>query len=105
MAPNDIDEVHVGLVAQVHLLAYQSRNLPRIEGTVREVSADRLEDPKTHQPYYLARVAVATRRCRPGSSLSAGMPADVVIVTGERTMLDYLLRPLTDTMRRGMRES
>ena len=45
VAPVDIDEVHVGLAAQVHLLAYKSRNMPRIEGTVREVSADRLEDP------------------------------------------------------------
>ena len=92
MAPNDIDEVHAGLVAQVHLLAYRSQNLPRIEGTVREVSADRLEDRTTHQPYYLARVAVATEALPAGIVLSAGMPADVAIVTAERTMLDYLLR-------------
>ena len=105
MAPIDIDEVHAGLVAQVHLLAYQSRNLPRIEGTVREVSADRLEDPTTHQPYYLARVAVAPDALPAGVVLSAGMPADVAIVTAERTLLDYLLRPITDTLRRGLRES
>lgn len=105
VAPNDIDEVHVGLVAQVHLLAYRSHNLPRIEGTVREVSADRLEDAKTNQPYYLARVAVGTHALPAGIVLSAGMPADVAIVTAERTMLDYLLRPITETLRRGMRES
>ena len=105
VAPNDIDEVHVGLVAQVHLLAYRSQNLPRIEGTVREVSADRLEDATTHQPYYLARVAVGTDALPAGIVLSAGMPADVAIVTAERTMLDYLLRPITDTLRRGLRES
>ena len=40
-----------------------------------------------------------------GIVLSAGMPADVAIVTAERTMLDYLLRPITDTLRRGLRES
>ena len=105
VAPNDIDEVHVGLVAQVHLLAYRSQNLPRIEGTVREVSADRLEDATTHQPYYLARIAVGTDALPAGIVLSAGMPADVAIVTAERTMLDYLLRPITDTLRRGLRES
>ena len=105
VAPNDIDEVHVGLVAQVHLLAYRSQNLPRIEGTVRQVSADRLEDATTHQPYYLARVAVGTDALPAGIVLSAGMPADVAIVTAERTMLDYLLRPITDTLRRGLRES
>ena len=37
--------------------------------------------------------------------MTAGMPADVMIVTGERTLLDYLLRPITDTLRRGLRES
>ena len=67
IAPVDIDEVHPGLEAQVHLLAYQSRNLPRVQGTVREVSADRLEDPDTHQPYYLARSPSIERRCRPAS--------------------------------------
>ncbi len=105
VAPIDIDEVHAGLVAQVHLLAYKSRNLPRIEGTVREVSADRLEDPATRQPYYLARVAVTPEALPAGVALSAGMPADVAIVTAERTLLDYLVRPLTDTLRRGLRES
>jgi HlyD family secretion protein len=105
VAPVDIDEVHEGLQAQVHLLAYQGRTLPRIEGTVREVSADRLEDPATHQPYYLARVAVRREALPAGVALSAGMPADVAIVTSERTVLDYLVRPLTGTLRRGLRES
>ncbi|MFL5338251.1 MAG: HlyD family type I secretion periplasmic adaptor subunit, partial [Geminicoccaceae bacterium] len=87
VAPVDIDEVHPGLVAQIHLLAYKSRNMPRIEGVVREVSADRLEDPTTHQPYYLARVAVTRDSLPAGVALSAGMPADVAIVTAERTLL------------------
>ena len=104
VAPVDIDEVHAGLAAQVHLLAYQSRNLPRIEGMVREVSADRLEDPTSHQPYYLAQVAVDRATLPAGVTLTAGMPADVMIVTGERTLLQYLLRPITDTLRRGLHE-
>ena len=74
VAPTDIDEVHPGLEAQVHLLAYRSRNLPRIEGAVREVSADRLEDPTTHQPYYLARVAVDPDALPAGVALRPGCP-------------------------------
>ena len=105
VAPVDIDEVHEGLQAQVHLLAYQGRTLPRIKGTVREVSADRLEDPATHQPYYLARVTVRREALPAGVALSAGMPADVAVITSERTLLDYLVRPLTDSLRRGLRES
>ena len=105
VAPVDIDEVHPGLRAQVHLLAYKSRNLRRIEGEVRGVSADRLEDPATRQPYYLAKVAVDRAALPAGITMTAGMPADVMIVTGERTLLQYLLRPITDTLRRGLRES
>ena len=105
VAPVDIDEVHPGLRAQVHLLAYNSRNLRRIEGEVRGVSADRLEDPATRQPYYLAKVAVDRAALPAGITMTAGMPADVMIVTGERTLLQYLLRPITDTLRRGLRES
>jgi HlyD family type I secretion membrane fusion protein len=105
VAPVDVDEVHAGQRAQVHLLAYRSRNLPRVEGAVREVSADRLEDPATHQPYYLARVAVPPAALPAGVALTAGMPAEVAIVTGERTVLDYLVRPVADAMSRGLRES
>ncbi len=105
VAPVDIDEIRAGLPVQVHLLADKGRNLPRIEGTVREVSVDRLQDPTNHQPYYLARVAIAPESLPAGVVLAAGMPAEVAIITSRRTLLDYLVRPLTDTLRRGLRES
>jgi membrane fusion protein, type I secretion system len=54
----DRKAVHSGLQAQIHLSVYASRLVPKIPGTVRTVSADRLVDDTTHQPYYLARVAV-----------------------------------------------
>ena len=69
------------------------------------VAADRLEDPATRQPYYLAKIAVDRAALPAGITMTAGMPADVMIVTGERTLLQYLLRPITDTLRRGLRES
>jgi HlyD family type I secretion membrane fusion protein len=105
VAPVDIDEVHAGLRAQVHLLAYKSRNLPRIDGTVREVSADRLADTQTGQPYYKARIALPTTALPPGVSLAPGMPAEALIITAERTFLNYLIQPLKDAFRRGLRES
>ena len=89
----------------MHLLAYRSRSLQRIDGEVRGISADRLEDPATRQPYYLARVAVDRASLPAGIAMTPGMPADVVIVTGERTLLQYLFRPITDAFRRGLRES
>ena len=85
VAPTDVDEVHAGLEAQVHLLAYRSRAMPRIGGRVLEVSADRLTDPHTQQPYYAARIAIDAATLPADVRLAAGMPADVLIVTGERT--------------------
>lgn len=107
VAPTDIDAVRPGLSAQVHLTAYSSRGLPRINGVVRTVSADRLVDPTTNQPYYLARVEVQRaelKRIDPKLELIAGMPAEVLIVTGERTMIQYLLEPLLRAFWRSFRE-
>ncbi|MFO1072644.1 MAG: HlyD family type I secretion periplasmic adaptor subunit [Geminicoccaceae bacterium] len=108
VSPSDIDVVHAGLTADVRLLAYRSRHLPRITGEVRKVSADRLSDAKTGQPYYTAEIVVDPDRLHtlaPEVALTAGMPAEVLIITGERTMLDYLLDPLYQTFRRALRES
>lgn len=103
--PTDIDEVHAGLKAQVHLLAYKSRTMPRIEGEVREVSADRLTDPQTAEPYFTARILVDAKALPEGIHLAPGMPAEALIVTSERTMLSYLMAPLRDAMRCGMKET
>jgi HlyD family secretion protein/epimerase transport system membrane fusion protein len=107
VSPLDIDVVHPGLTAQVHLSAYPQRNLPRIEGTVRQVSADSFEDEATGQNYYLARVEVDRERLATldrDIELLPGMPAEVMIYTGERTVLDYLADPVIRTVRRSMRE-
>ena len=61
LTPLDVKAVHSGLEAKIQLSAYSSRIVPKIPGTVRTVSADRLMDDATHQPYYLARVAVDRR--------------------------------------------
>ena len=108
VAPADIDVVHPGLAADVHLLAYRSRHLPRIRGEVRKVSADRLTDPHTGQPYYTAQIVVdkaLLASVAPEVELTAGMPAEALILTGERTMLDYLVEPVQLTFRRALRES
>ncbi|MGK9168558.1 HlyD family type I secretion periplasmic adaptor subunit [Inquilinus limosus] len=108
VTPTDIDVVHPGLLAQVHLSAFRSRNLPQIEGKVRSVSADSLRDEKTGMSYYLARVEVdreSLAELGTDVQLVPGMPAEVLIVTGERTLMGYLLQPLRDVFRRSLRES
>lgn len=108
VSPMDIDVVHSGLKAQVQLSAFSSRSTPRIDGFIRSVSADRLVDQSTGQAYFLARVEVEreeVKKIGPDKKLMAGMPADVLIVTGERTMANYLLRPFLDAVWRTLRET
>jgi HlyD family secretion protein len=108
VSPMDIDVVHKGLKAQVQLTAISARSAPRVEGIVRSVSADRLIEETTKQPYFLARVEVdreELRRIGPQIELLPGMPADVLIVTGERTMANYLLRPFLEAIWRTLREA
>lgn len=107
VSPLDIDVVRAGLEARVHLLAYRQRSLPQIGGIVRQVSADSIVDQATGQRYFLARVEVdpaGLATLPEGVPLSAGMPAEVLIKTGERTLLNYLVEPLLDSVRRSFRE-
>jgi HlyD family secretion protein len=103
---NDIDVVHADLPAEVVLTAYKSRTTPRLKGTVTRVSADALIDEKTNLPYFKAQVQIAPQELVkvPEIHLAPGMPAEVFIVTGERTALDYLIQPLRDSFHRAFRE-
>ena len=86
-----------GLPAQIVLPAFKQRHLPRIEGRVRQVSADAIVDPQTGERYFEARIEVDRAQLAalaPDLELTPGMPAEVYITTGERTMLDYLLQPV-----------
>jgi HlyD family secretion protein len=108
ITPSDIDVVSVGLTATVHLTAFSSRGLPRVHGLVRSVSADRIVDEATGQAYYLARVEVPREELAALDKaivLVPGMPAEVLIVTAERTAFDYMTEPFRAAFRRGFRES
>jgi HlyD family secretion protein/epimerase transport system membrane fusion protein len=107
LTPVDVKAVHAGLEARLNLSAWSSRLVPKIPGIVRTVSADRLTDEATRQPYYLARIAVdrpTLHRMAPGVDLIPGMPVEVLVVTERRTMLDYLMRPFDDALWRSFRE-
>jgi HlyD family secretion protein len=104
--PTDIDVVHVGLPARVIFNAFKMRTTPQLEGTVALVSADAMTDERTGVPYYTARIVVDAKELdKLGKrQLQPGMPAETMIVTGERTMLEYLLQPINDTFRTAFRE-
>ncbi len=104
--PTDIDNVAVGAEAEIRFTAFRQRTTPSVLGTVTTVAADTLNDAETNAPYYTARVKVSeTERGRlDGKPLVPGMPADVTIRSGERTLIEYLLEPLTDMMARSFKE-
>lgn len=103
--PEDIDVVHPGLNADVHLVPYNQRRVPRLKGTVMHVSADRLIDKRTDQPYYAAKIRVEDARIvEEGIQIIPGMPAQVFITTGRGTVALYVLRPLLDSFNGAFRE-
>jgi membrane fusion protein, type I secretion system len=103
---DDVQEVRPGMRAEVRLTAIKQRTVPIVYGEVRNVSADRLTDAKTGAPYYMVQIKLDEKElARLGEvKLVPGMAAEVAIPTGARTALDYLVRPLTDTMNRSFRQ-
>jgi HlyD family secretion protein len=103
---NDITKVREGLSAELRLIGYEQRTTPTVAGTVIWVSADRIEDDKQHTAYYEAHLAAdpAALDALPGVSLHVGMPVEASIATGDRTLLEYVLAPLSRVLSRGMRE-
>jgi HlyD family type I secretion membrane fusion protein len=106
VAVEDISDIHPNMRAEVHLTAYKQRIVPIIHGDVIQVSADRLTDPKTNNPYYIAfvRVDQAELAGMPNIKLYPGMPATVMIPTIERTALDYLVGPLIMSFNHSFRQ-
>jgi HlyD family type I secretion membrane fusion protein len=104
--PEDADDVHPGMTAKVNLGAYKQRRLPMIMGVVKTISADRLVDQHTNQPYFSVLISVDKSQLRdyPDIKLIPGMPVDVSLDTGARTALEYFVEPISGVFRRGMRE-
>jgi len=105
LQPTDIDVVQPGLSALVRLTAFKQRSTPSFEGIVRQVSADRLVDAQTGEAYYRVRVSLVEGQAGLSDlELHPGMPVEVMIRTGERTLFSYLAGPILDSLGRALRE-
>ena len=106
--PNrDIDHIYRGQHAEIRFSAFNQRLTNVIDGEVIYVSADSFEDEATGQRYYRARVRVTEEGRQDMTEqmqLLSGMPAEVMIRTGERTFASYIAKPITDMLARAMRE-
>lgn len=100
-----IDNVHPGLPVEMLFPAFDQTKIPKIPGVLQSISADRLLDERLG-PYYKVKVEVtaAGMRLLGNNQIRPGMPVEVFVVTGERTMMSYLLKPLLDRSRSALRE-
>jgi membrane fusion protein, epimerase transport system len=107
LSPLDIDRVKVGQIAEVRFSAFKAKGLPKIEGKLVHISADIISEPgqpsnpQAGQQFYQARVEVSEKGledlARLHLELLPGMPAEVLIHTGQRTLFQYLADPLADS--------
>jgi HlyD family secretion protein len=105
VAPTDIEHVRVGQAVNIRLTAYKAHQVPVVTGHLVYVSADRLLDAQ-NQPVFKVRAALDASALNGlhGVALYAGMPADVLIIEGARSALDYLISPIKDSIRHAMHE-
>jgi HlyD family secretion protein len=104
--PQDIDQIRVGQPARLQFSAFSSRTTPALFGTVRRVSAEITEDERTGNAFYTVRIEPDAGELEKlnDQPLVPGMPVEVFITTGERSALSWLIKPLTDSMGRALRE-
>jgi HlyD family secretion protein len=106
LQPQDIDHVRPGQKAFVRFSAFNQRVTPQLTGTVSMVSADTSHDQQSNTQYFTVRIVLPDdeRRRLGGLQLVPGMPAEVFMQTGSRTMMNYLLKPITEQMNRAFIE-
>jgi HlyD family secretion protein len=105
-SPMDIDRVRGASDVEVRFPSFHARTTPVILGTLASVSADRLIDDATHQPYYLGLVSVNKLEIPDElrDRLRAGMPAEIIAPLTNRTVLSYLVSPLMEAWHTSLRE-
>jgi len=102
----DIDQVHIGQPVRIRFSAFDQRTTPEVDGEIATIAADIVTDEATHATYYPVRIypspeSVAKLQQR---ALYPGMPAEVFIKIGERSVISYLMKPLSDQMQHAFRE-
>ncbi|GHC29951.1 HlyD family type I secretion periplasmic adaptor subunit [Kushneria pakistanensis] len=107
IAAQDIDNIYVGQPAEIRFSAFNQRRASVVEGELINVSADSFQDESTGASYYRGRVRVSEagqESMTDEMQLLSGMPAEVMLRTGERTLMGYLMAPVTDMLARAVRQ-
>ncbi|WP_051284940.1 HlyD family type I secretion periplasmic adaptor subunit [Nisaea denitrificans] len=105
--PKDIDVLLIGAPVQLQLSAFNPRTTPPIEGTLTSVSADAVTDGRSSKEFFEARIVIDPESLShnlPGVRLTAGMTVSSLISVGERTLFEYIVTPLSQSLSQAMRE-
>jgi HlyD family type I secretion membrane fusion protein len=105
--PEEVDEVYKGMKAQVKLTGLNQRFNDALHATVSVVSADRVTVERTGQSFYRVELKIPPtelKKLKKGVQLTPGMPATALLVTGERSVMAFLISPITETLEDAFRE-
>lgn len=106
VAPQDIDQIHVGQLTSVRFLAFNQRTTPQVPGTVTRISADTVTDERTGVSYYTVRIGIGRADLKTLGDVRPmpGMPVEAFVSTGNRKVISYLMKPLSEQFERALRE-
>jgi HlyD family type I secretion membrane fusion protein len=105
--PEDVDEVHLGMDAKVKLTGLNQRFNDSLDAKVSVVSADRITNEKSGQAFYRVDLRIPQtelKKLKKGVQMTPGMPAMALIVTGKRSVMSFIISPITDTLEDAFRE-
>ena len=105
--PQDIDLLVNGMLAKVQLSAYKTRLMPKLDGKLVNVSADSFKNEMTGEVYFKARIEIPEselKKLKTDVKLTPGMPVNAFIITGSRTLLQYLVTPISESAYKAFRE-
>ncbi|MCP4182826.1 MAG: HlyD family type I secretion periplasmic adaptor subunit [Hyphomicrobiales bacterium] len=104
--PQSIDELAPGQLSTLRFTAFNQKTTPELFGQIKTISANSIEDPQTGIPYFKVNIMIPPDQISrlKGQKLIPGMPVEAFIKTRERTVLNYLLKPLLDQIQHSFRE-
>jgi HlyD family secretion protein len=105
VAPQDVDQIHIGQEAVVQFAAFNRRTTPELNGEVIGIGADITQDDKRNEAFYAVRIRISDKEMARLAGLQpiAGMPVEVFIKTAPRTVVSYLTKPLREQLDRAFR--
>jgi HlyD family secretion protein len=105
--PSDIDQLHPDQRVLLRFSAFNQRTTSELNGSIGWISADLTENPRTKESYYTIRIMVPDNEIARlgGLKIIPGMPVEAFVQTESRTVLSYLMKPLTDQIMRSFRDS